>query len=178
MKALDAKLLQKFIKSAGRRLKGEWLLIGGTVLPAVGIDIRTTVDIDIVGLGAAEAAQNLELMTVAEELGLPVETVNQAGAFFVRKTGYRPDELILLHRGASASIYRPSLGLYWKLKVARLSESDLEDCRHYLRFCTKQKDKIDKKSLMKFLKARAAGKSNTPEYHDRLRALIQLIEGP
>jgi hypothetical protein len=93
----------------------------------------------------------------------------------VRKAGYRATELILLHKGASASIFRPSLALYWRLKAARLSESDLEDCRHYLRFCTERKDTIDRKGLLKFLEKQESAGSTTPERGERLRALIRLL---
>lgn len=48
MKSLDTKLLKEFLKRAGERLHGDWLLVGGTLLPAVGIDSRSTTDIDLV----------------------------------------------------------------------------------------------------------------------------------
>ena len=87
MKALDSKLLRSFLKEATSKLKGEWILIGGTLLPAVGLDVRSTVDIDIVNLDP-DSDQALKLMELAEQLGLGVETINQAAAFYVHKLGF------------------------------------------------------------------------------------------
>ena len=78
MNSLDSKLLKQFLTLATQQLRGRWLLVGGTLLPAVGIDTRSTVDIDLVGLGDKEKLQNLELMKIAEQLGLSVESINQA----------------------------------------------------------------------------------------------------
>jgi hypothetical protein len=50
MKSLDQKALKKFISLAGDRLKGEWVLIGGTLLHALEEDYRSTTDIDLVGI--------------------------------------------------------------------------------------------------------------------------------
>jgi hypothetical protein len=151
MKVLNFELLQEFLKVASKDLQGEWLLVGGTLLPAVGLMIRSTVDIDLVGLGEREAAQNLELMSVAEKLGLSVETINQAAAYFLQKVGYTRKDLIILKKGKSATIFRPSVRLYWKLKLARLTESDMLDCQHYLSYCRGQGDTLDRRELEKLL---------------------------
>ncbi len=159
MKNLNPALLRKFLRVAGDKLKGKWLLVGGTLLPAVGIEIRSTVDIDLIGLGEREMTQNLELMELAESLGLAVESVNQAAAFFLKKTGYMLEDLLVLHKGKQATIFRPSLALYWKLKAGRLTESDFEDCRHYLRYCRGQNDVEDRAGLKAWLarEAKIAG---------------------
>ncbi len=174
MKSLDAKLLQKFLKRAGERLKGKWLLVGGTLLPAVGIDVRPTVDIDLVGLTEKESAQALELMEISESLGLSVESINQAAAFFVKKAQPRPRDLIPLHEGKSAVIYRPSVELFWKLKLARFSETDFLDCQHYLHFCRRQGDKIDLRALQKLvqLHLKDAGKEGRSSRLQQLFAML------
>src|SRR5438552_100562 len=127
MKSLNSKLLSDFLKLAGIKLKGRWLLVGGTLLPAVGLEIRSTVDIDLIGISDKEAAQSLELMALAESLGLPVETINQAAAFFLKKIGFQEADLLPLHKGKNATIFRPSIELYLRLKIPRLSASDLLD---------------------------------------------------
>ena len=81
MKGLDHKVMKKFLKLAGARLSGDWVLLGGTLLPALGVDHRVTIDIDLAHKDQ-DGSQTLELMQIAEDLGLPVETINQAGAFF------------------------------------------------------------------------------------------------
>lgn len=147
MKNLDSNLLKKFLDLALQELKGEWLLVGGTLLPALGINIRSTIDIDLVGLGEKERAQNLELMEIAEKLGLSIESINQAADFFVKKARYTDADLITFKSGKGVQIYRPSLFLYWKLKIARLTESDVEDCKSYFKYCQSQHDSIDFKAL-------------------------------
>jgi len=169
-KNLDSHLLKEFLKLAGDQLRGEWLLIGGTLLPAVGIDVRSTVDIDLLGLGTSEAGQTLQLMELAESLGLPVESVNQAAAFFLKKAGYQKSDLIVLHQGASAVIYRPSLELYWKLKMGRLSETDLQDCLRYLEFCTEVNDPVDHQRLSAWIE-KAGREQPSAERRNRLKAL-------
>lgn len=156
-RAFDTKLLTEFLKQAGEKLKGRWLLVGGTLLPALGVNLRSTVDIDFIGLGKAEAEQQLELMELAESLGLPVDTVNQAAAYFLKKVGHSPEDLIELYRGTSATIYRPTVELYWKLKVGRLSESDAEDCLEYFKFCKRAGDRIDIDRLKSALSLLARG---------------------
>lgn len=151
MNHLDSKLMKKVLIEAGKKLKGNWLLMGGTLLPAVGLDIRSTVDIDLVSLDKELGDQTLSLMEIAESLGLSVETINSAAAFFFKKIGARKEDLILLHQGKSAIIYRPSLALYWKLKVGRLTESDLLDCQHYFHYCCGKNEAIPQAHLQKVI---------------------------
>jgi len=172
-RALNSKLLEKFLKLAGNKLTGDWLLVGGTLLPAVGIDVRSTVDIDIVSLNESGNDSQLKVMELAESLDLPVESINQAASFFVRKAGYTQRDIILLHKGRSATIFRPSLELFWKLKLARLSETDVEDCRHYLVFCREVNDPIDMAMVTQLLAA--AKKSNlSVEKKSRIEELAKL----
>ncbi|MGK5085192.1 hypothetical protein WDW37_18035, partial [Bdellovibrionota bacterium FG-1] len=117
-----------FIQLAGDRLEGGWVLLGGTLLPYLGIEYRVTTDIDLAGLGTKEQSQTLELMRIAEDLGLPVESINQAAAYFLMKQQPFDHHLILLHRGKKAEIWRPDLFLFLTLKIGRLTESDLTDC--------------------------------------------------
>jgi hypothetical protein len=175
-KALDSRLLEQFIKLAGEKLTGEWLLVGGTLLPAVGIDIRSTVDIDIVSLGGGGGDSQLKIMELAESLGLPVESVNQAASFFVKRAGYQKSDLIVLHKGKSATIFRPSLELYWKLKLARLSETDVQDCLEYFNFCKQVNDPISFAKLSQLLAAeKKSGVSN--EKKVRINELTLLAQG-
>lgn len=148
MKNLNSLLLKKFLKLASEELEGQWLLVGGTLLPAVGIDIRPTMDIDLVGLGPKEKMQNLELMTIAEKLGMSIEIINQAAEFFVARKKPSKSDMITLITGPKATIYRPTVELYWSLKIHRLTETDSLDCQHYLQYCKGQKDKINFKSMI------------------------------
>jgi hypothetical protein len=144
---LDRKVLKKFLKLAGDRLQGDWVLIGGTVLIALEAEHRSTVDIDIVGLGNPTQEDTLRLMEIAEELRLPVESINQAGAFFLKKIDGFKKHLVPLHEGKTASIHRPDAVLYFRLKLARLTESDLADCIAFLRFASREERKELKRML-------------------------------
>jgi len=175
VKNLDSKLLNKFLGHCGDSLEGDWLLLGGTLLPAVGLNIRSTVDIDIVHLESKESKnQTLALMDIAEKLGLGVESVNQAAAYFLEKCGYKKEDLILFHKGRKARIFRPSVALYWKLKVNRMTESDLTDCLHYYNYCLGQKDKIQTSQLKMILES-TAGQEMALQKRDRIKVLMDLV---
>jgi hypothetical protein len=147
MITLDSKLLKKLLTSAAEKLDGDWVLLGGTLLPALGIDSRATIDVDLVSLEKNSNEQSFKLMELAESLQLPVETINQAASYFLQKTGYERSDLIVLKKGARATIYRPTLTLFWKLKIGRLSESDLGDCLGYLKFSKDRGEAVDREAL-------------------------------
>ncbi|MEN9723149.1 MAG: hypothetical protein RJB38_1135 [Pseudomonadota bacterium] len=176
MRALDSKLLQKLLRAAAERLDGEWLLIGGTLLPAIGVETRPTVDVDLVSLEKASNEQNLKLMELAESLQLPVETINQAAGYFLQKIGYTQNELILLIQGSRATIYRPSLTLFWKLKIGRLSESDLSDCLEYLKYTRNQGESIDAPGLMTVLDQALQACLSESDRAERLKLLKQSLK--
>ena len=85
----------------------------------------------------------------AEELGLTVETLNPAGLYFLEKiTDYR-DCLVVLKRGKQATVYRPNVSLYLRLKLKRFSESDCSDCLAFLRYAKKAGEEIDARLLIR-----------------------------
>ena len=172
---LDSALFTKLLRKAADKLKGEWLLVGGTLLPAVGINVRSTVDIDLIGLTPAESNQQLELMQLAESLGLPVDSINQTAAFFLKKVGYTRGDLLVLHKGSGATIFRPSLALYWRLKCGRLSETDVEDCRHYMKFCVEAGDPVSQAGLKEFLR-QLLSEAVSADKKNRLLHLNRLAE--
>lgn len=76
MKSLNTQILSKFLKQASSSLTGEWILVGGTLLPALGLNVRSTVDIDLIPLTKKDNSQTLELMKLTKSLNLPIETIN------------------------------------------------------------------------------------------------------
>jgi hypothetical protein len=125
---LDRERLEGLLTALTERLAGDWLLVGGA-LAALWLRMpgRTTEDVDLVGLtGTPE--ERLALMRFAEEAGLPIETLNSAADFFVRRVPGWQQEIELLRAGSKARIYRPSPTLFLLLKIGRLSEQDLGDC--------------------------------------------------
>ena len=173
MNVLSVKILKQFLKIAGEELSGEWVLMGGTVLPLLGIDYRSTVDIDIVAVKDEEKkrSQSVKLMEIAEKLKLPVESINQAGEYFLHKIPCYERCLIPLHKGKNATIYRPNLELYIRLKIDRISESDLNDCLEYLNYTKKNKEKISVK-IVGYID-RAVLTASSDEKKDRLKILAE-----
>ena len=131
---INAKLMKKFLEKAVNKLSGEWIIIGGTVLPLLGIDHRVTLDIDIINLNF-ESSNNdsLKLMEIANELKLPIESINQAGAYYLSKIEDIAEHLVLLQQSKKCKIYRPDAYLFIKLKIERFSETDLEDCVQFIK---------------------------------------------
>ena len=125
--ALDRERLEAFLRAAEKRLEGEWLLVGGALVCLWLEPRRVTEDVDMLGLrGTME--ERLALMSLAEDLGLPVEAVNSAADFFVRRIEGWRDEIEVFRKTEQMTLYRPSTTLFLLLKIHRLSEADLSDC--------------------------------------------------
>jgi hypothetical protein len=164
------------VELAGDRLEGRWVLLGGTLLPWLGVEYRVTTDIDLADLGKADQAQSLELMKIAEELGLPVESINQAAAYFLMKLRPFDDHLLPLHRGKRAEILRPDLFLFLMLKIGRLSATDLTDCLELLRK-EAPLGRVDQKKVEKRIEAELAN-ADSREKRSRLKALQAALRSP
>lgn len=81
-------------------------------------------------------------MELAAEAGLPVEAVNSAADFFVRKIADWRTQLVPFVR-RRATIYRPNATLFLLLKLERLSAVDLEDCLGLLAHCRATGELVD-----------------------------------
>lgn len=160
MKTLDSKILKKFISAALERLDGDWVILGGTLLPALGIDCRQTVDIDFAPVHAGSNATSIKVMEIAEGLGLPVETINASAEFFLKKIKSFKTRLVPLFESKRCRIFRPTLDLYLELKLNRGSESDFSDSSELIRYAKKQElaDELSaaKKRLQKLLNHRSS----------------------
>lgn len=152
MSLLDDQTMRTFIDRAADIVEGDWVVIGGAVLPLLGEGTRPTLDIDLIPVGEASQSEIIGLMEIAENLGLPVETVNQAGSYFLRKISDYEDHLVLLHEGKTARIFRPDPTLYVLTKVGRLMESDLQDCLSFLRFARDTGEEVDEERLRERLR--------------------------
>jgi hypothetical protein len=130
----DRSRIQALLQTAGERLAGEWLVIGGAAAAAWFSPSRTTEDIDLISLAGTQEAR-LALMELAADASIPIEAVNSAADFFVRRIAGWRDQLVELIRGSSAVIYRPSATLFLLLKLERLSEADLDDCLMMILHC-------------------------------------------
>jgi hypothetical protein len=138
----DRSRIDALLQTAGERLDGEWLLVGGAAAAAWFSPSRTTEDIDLISLSGTQEAR-LALMELAADVALPVEAVNSAADFFVRRIADWRDHLVELMRGSRATIYRPTATLFLLLKLERLSEADLDDCLAMIAHCTEMGESID-----------------------------------
>ncbi len=127
MEAMDRKRLEEVLERAVERLSGEWLLLGGALVALWVEGRRTTEDVDLIGLGGS-AEERYALMELAADLGLPIEAVNSAADFFVRRVKGWREELEPFRKGPTSVIYRPTATLFVLLKMGRLSDQDLQDC--------------------------------------------------
>jgi hypothetical protein len=137
----DRTRIQALLQSAGDRLEGDWLLIGGAAAAAWFSPSRTTEDIDLISLAGTQEAR-LALMQLAADSSIPIEAVNSAADFFVRRIDGWRDHLVELMRGSHAVIYRPSATLFLLLKLERLSETDLGDCLTMIAHCAETGESI------------------------------------
>ncbi|MBI2027055.1 MAG: hypothetical protein HYS98_04535 [Deltaproteobacteria bacterium] len=173
---MDKTILQKFIKEISDAVHGKWILIGGAVLPLLDIQYRVTQDIDLIGPTTSTQKDTLTLMKIAEKLGFPIETINQAASFFLHKIPQWEKELVLLHQGKHARIFRPSATLFILLKIQRLSQTDFEDCIQMLQFACQEKESIDSLTIKKEIDAHLKRKPSS-EKSKRLKKLRLSLRG-
>jgi hypothetical protein len=87
------------------------------------------------------------MMEIAEGFGLPIEAINQAGAFFLHRIANWQDKILKVHQGSKSTIFRPNLELFFELKLGRLSDADVVDCLNYLKYTVDHKEPFDAKNL-------------------------------
>jgi hypothetical protein len=140
---LDRARIEQFLSRAADALDGEWVLIGGAAAAVWFSPERTTEDIDLVGSRGTNA-ERLRLMEVADAAGLPVEAVNSAADFYVRRVPDWNREVVMLRHGTSATIYRPTATMFLLFKIGRLGEQDLDDCLALLAWCDVNDEVVDR----------------------------------
>lgn len=145
---MSGAVLKRFVSLASQRLRGDWVVLGGAVLPLLGVEQRITLDIDIAGPETATNRETLELMNIADELDLPVESINQAAAFFLHRIPGWNDRLCIVETGPNARILRPDATLFVLLKLERLSESDLIDCLAMLKLAAASEEPVETDLLL------------------------------
>ena len=164
--------MEHFIAKASDQLTGDWVVIGGSVLHLLNVDARQTEDIDLAGPPESAQSDMLRLMDIATEFGLPIEAINQAGAYFLFKIKNWQTKLILVHKGSSAAFFRPNLELFVELKLGRLTESDVTDCINYFNYTVDHGEGWDSAALIALCEAQL----NILEKAARLRTLIAAIK--
>jgi hypothetical protein len=120
--------IRRFLESLRDSLRGDWILLGGSYVAVVLDPERGTEDIDLVPKDP-EPQSRLQLMKAAERAGLSVEAVNSAADFFLRRIEGWETMLEVLYQWSDLTILVPQPQLFLLLKLERMSEADLEDCR-------------------------------------------------
>ena len=139
---LDRARIEGLLARAADTLDGDWMLVEGAVAALWFSPERTTQDIDLVKRTSSND-DRLRLMEVAEAEGLPVESVNSAADFVLRRIPDWDRDAVLLRSGKTARIYRPSPTVFVLSKLRRLGEQDLDDCLALLAWCTTHDESID-----------------------------------
>jgi hypothetical protein len=119
--------IQQLVDAAGEELDGDWVLVGGALATLWFSPQRVTEDIDLISV-VDGPERRYQLMNFALVQGVPLEAVNSAADFFLRRIPDWTKQLELLHAGARARIFRPTPTLFLLLKTGRMSEADLGDC--------------------------------------------------
>lgn len=170
--SFDRTRIEALLTRACERLEGEWLLIGGSAAAAWFAPSRTTEDLDMIGLGGTQA-ERLALMELAAESAIPIEAVNSAADFFVRRIPGWRDELVVLRRGPRATVFRPSATLFLLLKLGRLTEVDLDDCVALIAHCRVHGERIDAARVHTALRALpSTADAALADRRDRLAAAL------
>ncbi len=170
---LDRARIETVIHAMGERLDGDWLVVGGAAIALWLEPRRLTEDIDVVPMNPT-GGERLALMQLAEDLGLPIEAVNSAADFFVRRVSGWASDVVLLHEGPSARVFRPGATSMLLLKLPRLSELDLADCERVLADCRE----VDAPRVLEALEAlRRTDDDALRERRDRLRSALRAATG-
>ena len=141
-----------FLKNILEQIDCDWLIIGGSLLVLLRASERATTDIDICSLGELTNERRLQLMDIALQSGLPIEAINPAADFFLKQIPGWKESLILFKSGTNGNLYRPSIELYFKLKLNRSSQSDILDCISFLDWHKKNLIPYNREILFKILK--------------------------
>lgn len=148
---LDRAQIERVLDAAAAQLRGDWVLVGGALAAIWFSPARKTEDIDLLSMSDS-SADRLQLMELASAMGLPIEAVNSAADFFLRRIEGWRGELELLRAGPSCRIFRANPTLFLLLKIGRLGEGDLEDCLELLSMCRLQKLPVDRARVTAALK--------------------------
>lgn len=169
---VDRKQVEELLSRAAEQLAGEWVLVGGALALIWLGGTRATEDVDLFPIRPA-AGDRLALMDLAAGVGLPIEAVNSAADYFVRKVAGWEQMLEVLRKGPRATIYRPNPTLFVLLKIQRLSESDLGDCLLLLQRCPGEGFPLDIERIRR--EVAALPPADDPDLRDRRANLLRSL---
>jgi hypothetical protein len=174
---LSKERIQRLVQAAGERLTGDWVLVGGALAAVWFAADRVTVDVDLISL-ADRPERRYELMDFALAEGLPLEAVNSAADFFLRRIPGWADDLELLHGGTRARIFRPTSTLFLILKCGRMSEADLGDCLGLLALAQRAGMPVDRARVLAHIAGLPAPESDAAAARrEKLREALAVNPG-
>ncbi len=124
----NSQKVEQVIERACAAIDGDLILVGGALVSVWLEPRRLTEDIDIFHRTDRAAAQ-IALWDIAADLGLPIEAINGAAEYFIRRIPNWDHGLVVLSQGDRGRVLRPSFTVFLLSKISRLSERDLTDCR-------------------------------------------------
>jgi hypothetical protein len=175
---MNSNTIHQFIDLAEKKLEGDWVLLGGSLLYFFDHDFRVTTDIDFVPLHSKKNNQNLlKTFEIAAELGLPVDTINSAALYFLEKVKDYEKELLVIRKWKTGRVLRPNLYLFFVLKLARFSENDFRDCIEFLKIDLEEKNPESLQRVQEFIRKMMKQTSrNEVEKLEKLTKLERLLK--
>lgn len=167
--------IRELVDAAGEELDGDWVLVGGALATLWFLPDRATEDIDLISV-LEGPDWRYQLMDFALAHGVPLEAVNSAADFFLRRFPDWRDQLEILHAGAHARILRPTPTLFLLLKAGRMSEADLGDCLALLNLATRTGLSVDRVRVRDHLRSLAEPESTAAS--ERRKVLHAALEQP
>lgn len=149
---ISSEQYQKFLKNVVNNLEGDWVLIGGSLLYVLGASQRVTSDIDLCPIHELTNEKRLALMDLALKSGLSIESINPAADFFLNQIPNWKQSLVLVEQGEKGALFRPSLELYFQLKLSRATTTDIQDCISFLNWHIENNLSFDKSKLIDTIK--------------------------
>lgn len=174
---VNPKLIQDLLLVSKKRLTGDWVLLGGTLLYYFNISKRVTTDIDLVPISGTRGNQQmLQAFELSNDLNLPVETINSAALFFLEKIKNYRDELVLIQEWKEGKIYRPNLYLFIRLKLGRFTESDYLDCMEVLALPLPEKNRDSLIKIQEIIALERDNKKNGEEKTKLINTLLKQVK--
>jgi hypothetical protein len=169
MESFDRDRIQELLVALVHQHEGDWLLVGGGAVAVWLSERRVTQDVDLVPFDPSPEAR-YRLLDLAYDLGLPIEAVNSAADFFVRRIPDWREMTIPWVSGRRGAVFRPSATLLVLTKLRRASERDVADC---LAALAAAPEEVDRERLLAALDAAPEGSDAVMRRREALRAALE-----
>jgi hypothetical protein len=169
---INESLMQEFFERSSKELAGNWILVGGSLLLALGISQRVTRDIDFVCMKDTKPGDMIKLMDCAASLNLEIEVINSSAEYFLKKIKGFEKHLLPLYSKSKLKVLRPNALLYAMMKLPRSSDSDVDDIIGYSDWST-HNNEMSVHTKQQVLKMVEEHLSKNDHRFDRLKRLLE-----